>query len=193
MGSDLGVAGVNTNMATLRIEILYHGAWAIFNFQVQELIADRDRYLARLKRRLGSEMAEKIVQHVEVSCGRLLPLPEYRDGDIMTMPEFFELLALEKTLLDIKRRIEENSVFYDFHLELLTTLGISEQELQRLIDGQQSPGYLPVENVQKLTARCGCEAEGDWRSGRQEVLPAKAEGTGPISSKGGAGRRASVL
>ena len=139
-------------MATFRIEILYHGAWAIFNFQVQQLSADRDRFLARLKRRLGSEMTERIVQHVEVSCGRLLPLAEFRDADIMTMPEFFELLALEKTLLDIKRRIEENSVFYDFHLELLTTLGISEQDMQDLIDGQQSPGYIPVENIQMLMA-----------------------------------------
>jgi hypothetical protein len=97
-------------------------------------------------------MADAIQKHVDVSCGRLLPLPEFRDGDIMTMPEFFELLAIEKTLLDIKRRIEENAVFYDFHLELLTTLGISEQDVRSLIDGQQSPGYLPVENVRKLMA-----------------------------------------
>ena len=140
-------------MATLQIDTLYHGGWTLFSFRHQQLTADRDRYLTRLQRRLGFEMAEKIVQHVDVSCGRLLPLAEFRDPEIMTMPEFFKLLALERSLLDIKRRIEENSVFYDFHLELLTTLGISEQELQRLIDGQQSPGYLPVENVQKLTAR----------------------------------------
>jgi hypothetical protein len=139
-------------MAQFRIEVLYHGAWQLFGWQVQQLGKNRDTYLARLKRRLGSEMAEKIVQHVEVSCGRLLPLPKFRDPDIMTMPEFFGLLALERSLLEIKRRIEENAVFYDFHLELLTTLGISEQDVQNLIDGQQSPGYLPVENVQKLTA-----------------------------------------
>ena len=148
-----GSGAIYTNMATFRIDTLYHGGLTLFRLRHQQLTSDRDRFLAKLQRRLGHEMAERICQHVEVSCGRLLPLPEYRDGDIMTMPEFFELLALEKTLLDIKRRIEENSVFYDFHLELLTTLGISEQELQRLIDGQQSPGYLPVENVQKLTAR----------------------------------------
>ena len=139
-------------MATFRIDILYHGAWQLFAYQVQQLSADRDRFLARLKRRLGSEMTERIVQHVEVSCGRLLPLAEYRDADIMTMPEFFELLAMERTLADIQRAVERNAIFYDFHLELLTTLGISEQDVRSLIDGQTSPGYISMENVKKLTA-----------------------------------------
>ena len=143
---------MNTNMATLRIDSLYHGDWTLFAFRHQQLIANRDRFLARLQRLLGHEMAEKICQHVDVRCGRLLPLPEYRDADIMMMPEFFELLALDRSLLDIKRQIETNAVFYDSHLELLTTLGISEQNVRNLIDGHHSPGYLPVENVRKLIA-----------------------------------------
>ena len=139
-------------MATLRIDTLYHGGWTLFSFRHQQLTADRDRFLARLQRRLGFEMAEKIVQHVDVSCGRLLPLAEFRDPEIMTMPEFFELLALERSLLDIKRQIETNAVFYDSHLELLGTLGLSRQDVRSLIDGQTSPGYIPVENVRKLMA-----------------------------------------
>jgi hypothetical protein len=166
-------------MATLRIDTLYHGGWTLFSFQHQQLVADRDRFLAKLQRRLGHEMAEKICQHVEVSCGRLLPLPEYRDGDIMTMPEFFELLAMEKSLLNIKRQVEENSVFYDFHLELVTTLGICRHDVQDLIDGQQSPGYLPVENVRKLmamAARAKQQIVGDaddikfYRKRRKELI-----------------------
>jgi hypothetical protein len=139
-------------MATLRIDTLYHGGWTLFSFRHQQLTADRDRYLTRLQRRLGSEMAEKIVQHVDVSCGRLLPLAEFRDPEIMTMPEFFELLALERSLLNIKRQVETNAVFYDWNEELLGTLGLSRQDVRNLIDGHHSPGYLPVENVRKLTA-----------------------------------------
>jgi hypothetical protein len=70
-----GSGAINTNMATLRIDTLYEGGWKLFGFQHQQLIADRDRYVARLQRRLGSEMAEKIAQHVDASLGRLLPLP----------------------------------------------------------------------------------------------------------------------
>ena len=147
-----GSVAVYTDMATFRIDTLLDGGWKLFGFQHEQLTADRDRFLARLQRLLGHEMAEKICQHVDVSCGRLLPLPEYRDADIMMMPEFFELLALDRSLLDIKRQIETNAVFYDSHLELLTTLGISEQDVRSLIDGHHSPGYLPVENVRKLIA-----------------------------------------
>ena len=147
-----GSVAIYTDMATFRIDTLYEGGWTLFSFRHQQLTADRDRYLTRLQRRLGFEMAEKIVQHVDVSCGRLLPLAEFRDPEIMTMPEFFELLAWERSLLDIKRRIEENSVFHDWHHELLGTLGLSRQDVRSLIDGQKSPGYVPVENIGKLMA-----------------------------------------
>ena len=66
------------------------------------------------------------------------------------MKEFFEFLALERSLLDIEQQINVNAVFYDSHHELLTTLGISRQDMQDLIDGRKSPGYIPVENVEKL-------------------------------------------
>ena len=82
----------------------------------------------------------------------MLPLAELRDPDIMTMPEFFELLAMERTLADIERRIEANAVFYDYHYDLLNTLDITEQDVEDLIDGQQSPGHISVENVQTLMA-----------------------------------------
>lgn len=137
-------------MARFRIDTLYHGGWTLFSFQHQQLVAERDRYVARLHRRLGHEMAEKICQHVDVSCGRLLPLAEFRDPDIMTMPEYCELRAIERTLADITRQIDLNSVFYDSRHELLTTLGISRQDMQDLIDGQTFPGYIPCENVEKL-------------------------------------------
>ena len=57
---------------------------------------------------------------------------------------------MERTLADITRQIDLNSVFYDSHHELLTTLGISRQDMQDLIDGQTFPGYIPCENVEKL-------------------------------------------
>ncbi len=142
--------GINTNMATLRIDTLLDGAWRLFGFQYEQLVADRDRYLAKLQRSLGHEMAEEIRQHVDVSCGRLLPLPEFRDPAVMSMKEFVELLAMERSLLDIERQINVNAVFYDSHHETLKTLGLSPQDVRNLIDGQTSPGYIPCENVEKL-------------------------------------------
>ena len=85
-------------------------------------------------------------------------------------------------------------MFYDFHHELLTTLGISEQDMRSLIDGQQSPGYIPVENVQKLMAMVvGAKQRVIGDADDAEVLSAAEEGTDPVSSKGLVGRRAVVL
>jgi hypothetical protein len=140
-------------MPTLRIDTLYEGAWKLFGFQYEQLTSDRDRYVGRLQRRLGPEMAEAICQQVDMSLLRALPLADRRDPDIMTSPEYFELLGMEKTLADIERCVEANAIFYDPHHGLMRTLGLSwQKDIRPLIDGQRSPGYIPVENVQKLTA-----------------------------------------
>ena len=59
-----------TNMATLRITSLYDSCWKLFGFQYEQCVADRDRYMAKLQRSLGHEMAEEIRQHVDISLGR---------------------------------------------------------------------------------------------------------------------------
>jgi len=140
-------------MATLRIDTLYHGSWKIFGFQFAQLVADRDRYRAKLQRRLGLDMADDIQRHVDISLGRILAIPDLRDPEIMTMKEFYELWTMEKTLETIERRIEFNAVFCDPDHELLATLGLSwGQDVLRLLDGKTSPGYMPVGKVRNLLA-----------------------------------------
>ena len=85
-------------------------AWKIFGFQHTEALAERDHYRAKMRLRLGQEMASEIERHVEVALGRLQsdvgPNPI-----IMAKREFYELLALEKTIDEIERRI--NAVVVD--------------------------------------------------------------------------------
>ena len=67
------------------------------------------------------------------------------------MPEFYELWSIEKTVEDIKRQIDANATFYDPTGELLLTLGLSwRQDFLRLMDGQMSPGYVPLKNITKF-------------------------------------------
>ena len=82
----------------------------------------------------------------------------------MTMPEFFELLAMERTLAEIERRIEANAVFCDWHHELLTTLDISREDL-RGSDRRPAKPRLPAcqEHPDAHGDDAGSEAEGHWR------------------------------
>jgi hypothetical protein len=138
-------------MATLRIDTLYQGGWKLFGFQHAQLLADRDRYVAKLERRLGRDMAEDIQRHVEASLGRLLPIPDFRKPEIMVMREFAELRAIEDSIEEIERRIEVNAVFFDPNREVLGTLGLCwRQDVLRLVDGKQSPGYMSLKNVRKF-------------------------------------------
>ena len=140
-------------MATLRITSLYNSCWKLFGFQFAQLVADRDQYVAKLQHRLGHDMASEIQTAVDISLGRILAIPDLRDPEIMTMREFYDLWAKEKTLEDIERRIDSNAVFYDPDHGLLRTLGLSwGQDVLRLVDGKQSPGRIPLKNVRKLLA-----------------------------------------
>jgi hypothetical protein len=136
-------------MPTLRIDPLYHAAWKIFGFQYDQCVADRDRFVAKLQRRLGHEMAAQIQKHVDISLGRVLAIPDRRDPDIVTMKEFYELWGIEKNLIDIKRQIDANAVFFVND----GLLGLSwQQDVLRLVDGQVSPGFMPLKNIKKLLA-----------------------------------------
>ena len=140
-------------MVELRIESLYKSAWKIFGFQHKQLVADRDRFRATLKRRLGHDLATLIQRHVDVSVGHLLVFPGVPNPEIMIMREFYELLAIEKSIEEIKQRIDYNAIFWDPVYELLPTLGLDwRHDVLRLIDGQKSPGHMPHENVTKFLA-----------------------------------------
>lgn len=133
----------------LRIKKLYDAAWNVFRFQYNLAVADRDDYQSRMKHRLDQKVASEIQLHVDAAIGRIqvdgLPNPQ-----IMTKREFYELLALEKTIEEIADRIEANAKFSESG-SLLPTLGLSWQEdILPLINGQQSPGYMPLENVKKF-------------------------------------------
>ena len=138
---------INIFMAKLLIKKLQDATWRIFGFQHEATVSDRDDYLTRMKRRLGHETASDIQSHVDLALERIqadnVPNPR-----IMTMREFFELLALEKAIVEIEHRIEANAVFVDSN-GLLPTLGLSRDVL-RLLDGQESPGSMSVENVEKF-------------------------------------------
>ena len=138
-------------MVQLRIKPLYDAAWKIFGFQYDQCVADRNRFLAKLRRRLGHEMAAKIQNHVDISLGRVLAIPDHRDPKMMTTPEFYELWSIEKTVEDIEMRIDANATFYDPTGGLLPTLGLSwRQDVLRLLDGQVSPGYMPLKNIRQF-------------------------------------------
>ena len=172
-------------MVELRIESLYRAAWAVFQFQHAQFVADRDRFRTRLQRRLGQEVASDIQRHVDVSLGRRLnAFSDVPNPKIMIMREYYELLGLETALQEIERRIDANAIFHDPG-SLLPTLGLSwQQDVLRLLDGQVSPGYMPPKNVkkflamvshaeQRVPAEDGIEAEemaAYFRKWRQELV-----------------------
>jgi hypothetical protein len=139
-------------MATLKIETLFDAAWTIFGFQCNELVADRSRFRAEMEKRLGQEVASQIRLHVAVSMGQVLNVfPDVPNPEIIVRREFIELLALEKALEEVQRRIDANAVFYDLDHGLLPTLGLSwHQDVLRLLDNQESPGHMPHKNVKKF-------------------------------------------
>ena len=136
-------------MATLKIETLFDAAWTIFGFQCNELVADRDRFRAEIERRLGLEVASDIQRHVDGALGRIQI--DSVNPEIIVRREFIELVALEKALEEVQRRIDANAVFYDLDHGVLATLGMSwHQDVLRLLDGQESPGHMPHKNVRKF-------------------------------------------
>jgi hypothetical protein len=69
----------------------------------------------------------------------------------MKMPEFYELLAAEMALQEIADRISANALFVDFDDGFLPSLGFSWKDtVLPLLDGQQNPGKMAVENVEKF-------------------------------------------
>ena len=136
-------------MVKLQIKKLYDGVWKIFGFQWDEAVADRDHFRATIERRLGTEVSSQIQSHVHATMGRIKV--EIVNPSIMVKREYYELLALELALQEIEHRIEANAVFYDPDHGLLPTLGLSWRcDVLRLLDGQESPGSMPVENVEKF-------------------------------------------
>jgi hypothetical protein len=170
-------------MATLKIETLFDAAWTIFGFQYDQFVADRDRFRAEIERRLGSETASDIQRHVDVSLGRLLNVfPDVPNPKIIVRREFIELLALEKALEEVQRRIDANAVFYDLDQGVLATLGMSwHQDVLRLLDGQESPGHMPHKNIktflamvrdadQRIPSEEGIEGGDYFRRWRRELI-----------------------
>ena len=172
-------------MVELRIEKLYESAWKSFGFQYDQIVAVRDRFRTRLQRCLDQEVAVEIRLHVDVSLGRRLNVfSDVPNPKIMIMREYYELLGLETALQEIERRIDSNGVFHDPG-SLLPTLGLSwQQDVLPLIDAQETPGYMPVQNVkqflrtvshaeQRVPAEDGIEAEemaAFFRKWRQELV-----------------------
>ena len=126
---------INTSMRLI-IKKLHDASWRLFGFQHTEAIANRDDYRARMELRLGHNTASQIQDHVDAALGRS---QIDVDPDIMTMRQFYELMALEMAIQEIKERIDANAVFVGSD-GLLST-----NDVVPLLD---SHGSMPTENVQ---------------------------------------------
>jgi hypothetical protein len=163
-------------MAELRIQSLYQAAWTVFGFQHDEAVADRDSLLAEIEESLGQETALAIRQHVDVALGRI-QADDVPNPAVMAMSEFFDLLAAEMAVQEIADRISANAVFVDSDDDLLPSLGLSwRQDILPLLDGQKSPGYMPVQNAEKFlgivrnTKASAEKLSEDVRKWRQELV-----------------------
>ena len=137
-------------MAQLKIETLFNAAWEVFGFQHAQVVADRDDFQAGIERRLGQDVAAQIQLHVDSAMGR--GQTDTVNPTIMAMRETYELLALEQTIDEVRQRIDANAVFVDPG-SLLPIFGLSwHQDVMPLLDGQKSPGSMPIENVRKFLA-----------------------------------------
>ena len=124
----------------LTLKKLQDSVWQIFGFQHAEAIADRDNYRAKMEKRLGSKTASQIQEHVDAALGR-----SQIDVNpaVMSRREFFELLALEKTVQEVKDQIDANAVFVD------TDGLLSTKDILPLLDDH---GLMPAKNVIKFLA-----------------------------------------
>jgi len=144
-------------MAKLTIKNLHDSVWQIFGFQYDEAVADRDDYRAKLRLRLGSGIASQIQDHVDAAMKRIQI--DAVDLDIMTMRQCYELLALEKTVQEVKERIDANAVFVD------TDGLLSTKDIAPLLDDH---GLMPTENVVKFLAMV--RAADDETEGRRRLV-----------------------
>jgi len=143
-------------MAKLIVKKLHDSVWKIFGCQHEAAVADRDVYRAKLRLRLGSEAASQIQDHVDAALGRI---QTDVDPDIMTMRQFYELLALEKTVQEVKDQIDATAVFFD------TDGFLSTKDVVLLLDGH---GFMPTENVVKFLAMV--RAADDETEGRRRLV-----------------------
>ena len=123
----------------LTIKTLHQSVWQLFGFQHAEAIADRDDYRAKMEKRLGSETASQIQDHVDAAMGRIHT--DTVNPTVMRRREFCELLALEQTIEEIADRIDANAVFFD------TDGLLSTKDVAPLLDDH---GLMPVKNVKKF-------------------------------------------
>jgi len=124
----------------LTIKKLQDSVWQLFGFQYNQAVTDRDDYRAKMKKRLGSETASQIQDHVDAVLGRS---QIDVDPDIMSRREFYELLALEQSIREIADRIDATAVFVD------TDSFLSTQDVVPLLDNHSQ---MPVKNVIKFLA-----------------------------------------
>ena len=153
----------------LTIKKLHNTTWQIFGFQHAEAVADRDSYRAKMELRLGSETASQIERHVDAALERIQT--DFNPA-VMTRREFYELLALEQTVQEIKERIDAHAVLSDKD-GLLST-----KDVLPLLDDH---GLMPVKNAIKLLAMVkAAEDETEGRRRLVEFLTMAVELGGPI-------------
>ena len=153
--------GINISMK-LTIKTLHQSVWHLFGFQHAEAIADRDDYRAKLRLRLGPEIASQIQRHVDAAMKRIQIVV---DPAIMSRREFYELLALEQTIDEVRQRIDATAVFVDTD-SFLPALGMSwAEDVVPLLDDQ---GSMPTENVVRFLAMV--RAAEDESEGRRRLV-----------------------
>jgi hypothetical protein len=135
--------------AELRIESEYDLAWKIHGDDHRHAVAARDHFRTQIELRLGPEVASQIQWHVDAAMRRFLA-DDVPDLDLAAERTFYQLLALERAVIEIEGRIEAGNSFFDpYHVNgLLPTLGLSWwEDVAPLLDGHENPGYLRPESV----------------------------------------------
>ena len=152
---------INTSMKLI-IKKLHNSVWQLFGCQHGQAIADRNDYRAKIEERLGSETASEIQDHVDAAMGRI---QIGVDPAIMSRREFYELLALEQTIDEVRQRIDATAVFVDTD-SFLPALGMSwAEDVVPLLDDQ---GSMPTENVVRFLAMV--RAAEDESEGRRRLV-----------------------
>jgi hypothetical protein len=131
--------------AELRIESLHAAAWKLHGTEYDQAVAARNRFATEIQNRLGHATAATIQHRVDVALGRLLA-DDLPDLDVAAERAFYQLLALERVVLQVEARIEAGCVFFDSYIDGSFPMSFWEDVLP-LLDGQQNPGFMSPKKI----------------------------------------------
>ena len=138
--------------ATLTIKRLEEMARRWYGQEIADARTERDRFQRKMRRWLGKEEANRIIQFVQAAADPSIssPLPYLCP---LADKAFVTLVSLELALQEIESRVESLSSFSDPYTvgALLPTLGLSWWvDIRPMIEPSGHQGHMPIENVRKF-------------------------------------------